>query len=83
MIKAIFWLFVSFLVCILGGLCLGFWKLWDITPLWLWVTSLCVFIAIVVALVLLVLAFFEEVTKRIKAFIDGLPKWLKKLLGIK
>lgn len=83
MIKAIFWLFISLLACLIGGLVLGFWKLWEIAPLWLSITSLCVFILLVVALVLLVLAFFDEVAKRVKEFLYKLPKWLKKLLGIK
>lgn len=83
MIKAIFWLFIVNVVCVLGGVVMGFVKLFEIAPLWLSITSLSVFILLIVALVLLVLAFFDEVAKRIKAFIDGLPKWLKKLLGIK
>lgn len=83
MIKAIFWLFVADVVCVLGGVCMGFLKLFEIAPLWLSITGLCVFVLLIVALVLLILAFFDEVVKRVKAFIDGIPKWIKKLLGIK
>lgn len=90
MIKAIFGVAIALLVCVLGGLVLGFCKLWEIAPLWLSITGLSVFILLIVALVLMVLKFISDlkvwldsVLARLKAFVDGLPKWLKKLLGIK
>lgn len=83
MIKAIFWLFVVNVVCVCSGVVMGFVKLFEISPLWLSITSLCVFVVLVLALGFLVLKFFDEIIKRVKVFIDGLPKWVKKLLGIK
>lgn len=90
MIKAIIGVAISLLVCVLGGLVLGFWKLWDITPLWLSISSLVVFVLLIVALVLMILkllaevkAWLNDVFAKIKAFVDGLPNWVKKLLGIK
>ena len=83
MIKTIFWLFIVNVVCVLSGVVMGFVKLFEISPLWLSITSLCVFVVLVLALVLLVLKFLDEIIKKVKVFIDGLPKWLKKLLGIK
>lgn len=90
MIKGIIGVAIALLVCVVGGLVLGFWKLWDIAPLWLSITSLSVFVVLIVALVLMVLKliadvkiWLDSVLARLKAFIDGLPKWLKKLLGIK
>lgn len=90
MIKAIIGIAISLLVCVLGGLVLGFWKLWDIAPLWLSISSLVVFVSLIVALVLMIVklladvkAWLNEVFAKLKAFVDGLPKWVKKLLGIK
>lgn len=90
MIKGIIGVAIALLVCVLGGLVLGFWKLWQIAPLWLSITGLSVFILLIVALVLMVLKFISDlkvcldsVLARLKAFVDGLPKWVKKLLGIK
>lgn len=90
MIKGIIGLAIALLVCVVGGLVLGFWKLWDIAPLWLSITSLSVFVLLIVALVLMVLKFISDLKvwldsalARLKAFVDGLPKWVKKLLGIK
>lgn len=90
MIKGIIGVAIVLLVCVLGGLVLGFWKLWEIAPLWLSITGLSVFILLIVALVLMVLkliadvkAWLDSVLARLKAFVDGLPKWVKKLLGIK
>lgn len=82
MIKAIVGLSISLLACALGGLVLGFWKLYDIAPLWLFIISLCVFGGIVIAQVVLILRFisilkkeFEYVVLAIKDFMD----WLKSL----
>lgn len=90
MLKAIFGVAIALLVCVLGGVVMGFVKLFEIAPLWLSITSLSVFILLIVALVLMVLKFIADVKEwldsvlaRLKAFVDGLPKWLKKLLGIK
>lgn len=90
MIKGIIGVAIALLVCVLGGLVLGFWKLWEIAPLWISITGLSVFILLIVALVLMVLKFISDlkvwldsVLARLKAFVDGLPKWVKKLLGIK
>lgn len=90
MIKTIIGVAISLLVCVLGGLVLGFWKLWDIAPLWLSISSLVVFVLLIVALVLMILkllaevkAWLNDVFAKIKAFVDGLPNWVKKLLGIK
>lgn len=90
MIKGIIGVAIALLVCVLGGLVLGFWKLWEIAPIWLSITGLSVFILLIVALVLMVLKFISDlkvwldsVLARLKAFVDGLPKWVKKLLGIK
>lgn len=90
MIKAIIGVAISLLVCVLGGLVLGFWKLWDIAPLWLSISSLAVFVLLIVAFALMVVklladvkAWLNEVFAKLKAFVDGLPKWVKKLLGIK
>lgn len=83
MIKAIFWIFVSVLVCIFSGVIMGFVKLFEVAPLWLSLTSLCVFILLIATLVILVLKFIDVVCQKLKAFVDGLPKWIKKLLGIK
>lgn len=90
MIKGIIGVAIALLVCVLGGLVLGFWKLWEIAPLWLSITSLSVFVLLIVALVLMVLKFISDLKvwldsalARLKAFVDGLPKWVKKLLGIK
>lgn len=90
MIKGIIGVAIALLVCVLGGLVLGFWKLWEIAPIWISITGLSVFILLIVALVLMVLKFIadlkvwlDSVLARLKAFVDGLPKWVKKLLGIK
>lgn len=90
MIKGIIGVAIALLVCVLGGLVLGFWKLWEIAPIWISITGLSVFILLIVALVLMVLKFISDlkvwldsVLARLKAFVDGLPKWVKKLLGIK
>lgn len=90
MVKGIIGVAIALLVCVLGGVVMGFVKLFEITPLWLSITSLSVFILLIVALVLMVLKFISDVKiwldsvlARLKAFVDGLPKWLKKLLGIK
>lgn len=90
MLRALLGLFIALLVLDIAGVAMGFWKLYEIVPFWLFITSISVFglliviIAVLVCKVILDLkAWLIEMIDKIKAFVDKLPKWLKKLLGIK
>lgn len=90
MIKAIIGVAITLLICILGGLVLGFWKLFEIAPFWLSITSLSVFAVLVIVLAVLIVkliadvkAWIKSLEEKLTAWVAGLPSWVKKLLGIK
>lgn len=96
MLKSIFWVFVIFLIVLVGFCSLGGWKIYELLGVWGLVGSLLFLLGLFVALIVMMLYCLSEfkvwidgvivkikaLVEKIKNTIEKLPDWVKKLLGV-
>lgn len=96
MLKSIFWVFVIFLIVLVGFCSLGGWKIYELLGVWGLVGSLLFLLGLFVALIVMMLYCLSEfkvwidgvivkikaLAEKIKNTIEKLPDWVKKLLGV-
>lgn len=89
MVKYLFWTFVLFVLFCLMQIAFGMYCDYIVFGIWSMVSSILIFIALLLALVVMTMHCIKElkdklenIACRIKAFVDGLPPFIKKLLGI-
>lgn len=86
--KALFWLFVIFVVTSFVGVGFGFWKLFELAGLW-FLAGLGVYVLVIIALVLVVLklisdvnTFLQDLKVKLEAFVAKWGPTIKKVLKL-
>lgn len=90
MVKCLFWTFILFVLFCLMQISFGMYCDYIVFGIWSLTSSIFIFVALLLALVVMTMhcidelkSKIEKIAKKIKAWIDGLPPFIKKLLGIK